>query len=77
MNTVFVFMVGVMSDLKHFLILTIVLIHVQDDNVFVSSAFDVEVNPKNSLIYGPGLHKGITLPVRYFNIQSVDVNKQK
>lgn len=72
-------MVGVMSDLKHFFILTIVLIHVQDENLFVSSAFvdDVEVNPKNSLIYGPGLDKRITLPVRYFNIQSVDVNKQK
>lgn len=70
-------MVGVMSDFKHFLILTIALIHVQDENVFVSSAYDVEVNPKNSLIYGPGLDKRITLPVRYFNIQSVDVNKQK
>lgn len=65
-----------MSDFKHFLILTIALIHVQDENVFVSSAYDVEVNPKNSLIYGPGLDKRITLPVRYFNIQSVDVNKQ-
>lgn len=34
-----------------------------------------EIDYENTLVFGPGLNKHVTLPVRYFFIQPVDTNK--
>lgn len=43
----------------------------------VCSSVQVEVDPKKSLIWGPGLKSHFNVPVRYFYIQALDADGRK
>ncbi|XP_052062792.1 protein O-glucosyltransferase 2-like isoform X1 [Mytilus californianus] len=51
-----------------------ILIYFDYKFIYASSAFEQNVDTEKTFIYGPGLDKKITLPVRYFYIQPVDTN---